>query len=67
MDFRTTPKRNSALWITMLGIITAFAAAAIIGVLLVPFFGIDTSKWIALIIGESMIILPAILYVRARE
>ena len=67
MDFRITPKKNSALWITILGIITAFATAAIITVLLIPFFGIDTSKWIALIIGESMIILPAILFVRARE
>ena len=67
MDFRITPEKNSALWITILGIITAFATAAIIGVLLIPFFGIDTSKWIALIIGESMIILPALLFVRARE
>ena len=67
MDFRITPEKNSALWITILGIITAFATAAIIGVLLVPLIGLDSSKWIALIIGEAMIVLPALLYVRARE
>ena len=67
MDFRITPEKHSALWITILGIITAFATAAIVGVLLIHTFGLDTSKWIALIIGESMIILPALLFVRARD
>ena len=67
MDFRITPEKNSALWITILGIITAFGAAAIIGVLLIPLIGLDRAKWIVLIIGEAMIILPALLYVRARE
>ena len=66
MEFRITPEKNSALWITILGIITAFATAAIIGVLLIPLLGLGTSKWIALIIGETMIIFPALLFVRAR-
>ncbi len=67
MEFRITPDKKSALWISILGVISAFGIAAIIGVLLIPSVGLGISKWIALIIGEAMIILPAILFVRSRN
>jgi len=67
MDIRTTPDKKSALWISVLSIVFAFGIAALIGLFLLQVFEIGTLLWVSLIIGEALIIVPALIYVRSRH
>ena len=67
MDIRTTPDKKSAMWISVLSIVFAFGIAALIGLFLLHVFEIGTLLWVSLIIGEALIIVPALIYVRSRH
>ena len=67
MDIRTTPDKKSAMWISVLSVIFAFGVAALIALFLFPVFGMGTLRWVALIVGEALIIVPALIYVRSRH
>ena len=67
LDIRILPSGKSAIWLSVFGVISALILASIAWLLLTPFAGIKISIWIALIIGEGTLIIPALLYVRSRR
>lgn len=67
LDIRILPSGKSAVWLSVFGVISALILASIAWLLLTPFAGIKISIWIALIIGEGALIIPALLYVRSRR
>lgn len=67
LDIRILPSGKSAVWLSVFGVISALILASITWLLLTPFAGIKISIWIALIIGEGALIIPALLYVRSRR
>lgn len=67
LDIRILPSGKSAVWLSVFGVISALIFASIAWLLLTPFAGIKISIWIALIIGEGALIIPALLYVRSRR
>jgi len=67
LDIRILPSGKSAVWLSVFGVISALILASIAWILLTPFAGFKISIWIALIIGEGALIIPALLYVRSRR
>jgi len=67
LDIRILPSGKSAVWLSVFGVISALILASIAWLLLTPFAGFKISIWIALIIGEGALIIPALLYVRSRR
>ena len=67
LDIRLLPSGKSAVWLSVFGLIAALILASIAWLLLTPFVGIDISIWIALIVGEGALIIPAVYYVRSRH
>lgn len=67
LDIKILPSGKSAVWLSVFGVISALILASITWLLIAPFAGMSVSIWIALIIGEGALIIPAILYVRSRR
>jgi len=67
VDIRVLPSGKSAVWLSVFGLISALILASIFWLLLTPFVGKDISIWIALIVGEGSLIIPALIYVRSRR
>jgi len=67
MDIRILPSGKSAVWLCVFGLISALILASIAWLLLTPFAGRGISIWVALIVGEGALIIPALLYVRSRR
>ena len=67
LDIRILPSGKSAVWLSVFGVMSALILALIAWLLLTPIAGIKISIWIALIIGEGALIIPALLYVRSRR
>lgn len=67
MEFRDIPKKNSALLMSFLSIFVAFVIAGIGAVILTRFIGVKSAGLLALVVGEALIIVPALIFINSRS
>ena len=67
MEFRKLTRRKPAVLISIFSVLAAFTIAGGIAIGLSPFVGLSSASLIGLVVGEALIIVPALLYIRSHE